>query len=184
MATHNHAGFFLKHFDDKGDHVLGNEDFNITGIIDREFASVERKALAFSSRCMLWPVGSFYTGSIHLSPEEMELAGMFERRGRHGMTSLDRNGGKCRGTYSSVREEYPSVKRNSKPCSKACELHGPGKKQTWSLSNLEGRGAEEVCRRQAADASLAEKYYSIAKLLSLIADIQFPNSVARRYLNP
>ena len=136
LWLHNHADFFLKHFDDKGDHVLVNEDFNITGIIDWEFASVEPKALAFSSPYMLWPVGNFYTGSNHLSPEGMELAGMFERRGRHDLTYLDRNGGKCRGTYSSIREEYPSVKRNSKPCSKAYELHALGIKTSLALIKL------------------------------------------------
>lgn len=81
LSLHNSAGFFLKHADDKGDHILVDEDFNITGIIDWEFASVESKMLAFSSPCMLWPVGDFYDGSNRLSPEEMEFADMFDRRG-------------------------------------------------------------------------------------------------------
>lgn len=51
--------FFLKHFEDKGVHILVDEDYRITGIIDWEFASAEVKRLAFSSPCMLWPVGSF-----------------------------------------------------------------------------------------------------------------------------
>lgn len=37
----NEGPFYLKHYDDKGDHILVDDDFNITGIIDREFASVE-----------------------------------------------------------------------------------------------------------------------------------------------
>ena len=94
LSLHDSAGFFLKHFDDKGDHILVDEDFNITGIIDWEFASMESKALAFSSPCMLWPVGDFYDGSNCLSPEEMEFAVMFERRGRADMAALIRNGRK------------------------------------------------------------------------------------------
>ena len=34
LSLHNDAGFYLKHFDDKGDHILVDKDFNITGIID------------------------------------------------------------------------------------------------------------------------------------------------------
>ena len=94
LSLQNHSGFFLKHFDDKGDHILVDEDFNIIGMIDWEFASVECKALAFSSACMLWPVGDFYDGSNRLSSEEIELAVIFERRGRADMASLIRTGRK------------------------------------------------------------------------------------------
>lgn len=56
--------FYLKHFDDKGDHILIDEQYNITGIIDWEFASTESTNLAFSASCMMWPVGDFYDGKI------------------------------------------------------------------------------------------------------------------------
>ena len=115
LSLHNSAGFFLKHCDDKGDHILVDEDFNITGIIDWEFASVEPKTLAFSSPCMLWPVLEFYDGSNCLSKEEMEFAGMFERRGRADMASLIRDGRKMQrylfflaGT-SREREEFEAM---------------------------------------------------------------------------
>ena len=115
LSLHNSAGFFLKHFDDKGDHILVDEHFNITGIIDWEFASVESKMLAFSSPCMLWPVGDFYAGSNRLSSEEMEFAVMFERRGRADMASLIRTGRKMQrylfflaGT-SHEREEFEAM---------------------------------------------------------------------------
>ena len=32
--------FFLKHTDYKGDHILGDDEFNATGIIDWTFARV------------------------------------------------------------------------------------------------------------------------------------------------
>lgn len=41
--------FFLKHADDKGDHILVNADFDIVGIIDREWCSTASKEEAFSS---------------------------------------------------------------------------------------------------------------------------------------
>lgn len=93
VGTHclkNGSGFFLKHFDDKGDHILVDTDFNITGIIDWEFASAEPKALAFSTPCMLWPVGDFYDGKGELSAEEIEFAEIFEARGREDMGRIVR----------------------------------------------------------------------------------------------
>lgn len=71
--------------------------------------------LAFSSPCMLWPVGDFYDGSNRLSPEEMEFADMFDRRGRADMASLIRNGRKMQrylfflGGTSREREEFEAM---------------------------------------------------------------------------
>ncbi|KAI4843019.1 hypothetical protein E4T44_06979 [Aureobasidium sp. EXF-8845] len=80
--------FYLKHADDKGDHILIDEDYNITGIIDWEFASTETKNSAFSSPCMMWPVQEYYDGSNDLSPEEREFAQMFQGRGRQDMAQM------------------------------------------------------------------------------------------------
>jgi hypothetical protein len=77
--------FYIKHSDDKGDHIFVDEVFNITDIIDWEFASTESKSLAVSSPCMMWPVGAFYDGSNELSAEEVEFAQIFSRRGREDL---------------------------------------------------------------------------------------------------
>lgn len=74
--------FFLKHADDKGDHILVDADFNIVGIIDWEWCSTASKEEAFSSPCMMWPVGAFYEGSNQLSEEELLFARVFRERGR------------------------------------------------------------------------------------------------------
>ena len=80
--------FYLKHNDDKGDHLLINKDFDITAIIDWEYASTEVKELAFTSPCMMWPVGDFYDGKNNMSPEELEFASIFQRRGRNDMAEI------------------------------------------------------------------------------------------------
>lgn len=74
--------FYLKHYDDKGDHIMIDEDYNITGLIDWEFASAEAKELAFSAPCMMWPVGKFYDGDNSLAEDEVRFATIFEQRGR------------------------------------------------------------------------------------------------------
>jgi hypothetical protein len=85
VTTHCHEsgpGFFLKHFDDKGDHILVDADFNITGIIDWEFA--------LGTPCMIWPVGEFYKGKNELSAEEIEFVEIFLARGREDMGKIVR----------------------------------------------------------------------------------------------
>ena len=114
---HNYGpDFFIKHYDDKGDHLLVDSDFNITGIIDWEFASAEPKALAFSTPCMLWPVGDFYGGKNELSAEEIEFAKIFEARGRADMGKIVRESRKMQrftffngGGVSLDGEEFQSL---------------------------------------------------------------------------
>lgn len=74
--------FYLKHPDDKGDHILVNDSFDIVGVIDWEWTQTVSKAEAFSSPCMMWPVGEFYDGSNELAAEELRLAAVFQERGR------------------------------------------------------------------------------------------------------
>lgn len=149
LSLHNHASFFLKHFDDKGDHILVDEDFNITSIIDWEFASLEPKALAFSSPCMLWLVGDFYAGSNSLSPEEMELAAIFERRGRKDMACLVRDGRKMQrylffngGGVSHAQEEFEAMFQGLR-AAWAGDQNEPGPYQTWKDEALKKYAGDE-----------------------------------------
>lgn len=84
--------FYLKHYGDKGDHILVDEEYNITGIIDWEFASAEAKELAFSSPCMMWPVAKLYDGDDALAEDEVRFADIFERRGRGNLAEMVRGG--------------------------------------------------------------------------------------------
>jgi aminoglycoside phosphotransferase (APT) family kinase protein len=77
--------FFLKHPDDKGDHILVNDSFDIVGIIDWEWTHTVSKAEAFSSPCMMWPVDKFYKGSNKLEEDELRLAAIFRERGREDL---------------------------------------------------------------------------------------------------
>lgn len=77
--------FFLKHPDDKGDHILVNDSFDIVGVIDWEWTSTASKAEAFAPPCMMWPVAEFYDGSNELAEEEVRLASIFRERGREDL---------------------------------------------------------------------------------------------------
>lgn len=74
--------FYLKHADDKGDHILVNESFEVVGIIDWEWTQTASKAEAFCSPCMMWPVLKFYDGDNELDTDEIRFADMFRQRGR------------------------------------------------------------------------------------------------------
>ena len=84
--------FFLKHNDDKGDHILVDSEGNITGLIDWEYASTESKELAFSSPCMMWDVGDFYDGSNELTPVEKEFSELLSQKGYDGLAQIVSNG--------------------------------------------------------------------------------------------
>jgi len=84
--------FYLKHFNDKGDHILVGDDFNITGIIDWELASAEAQEFALSSPCMMWHVGDFYDRKNELSKDEETFAKIFEDKHEHEMAAIARGG--------------------------------------------------------------------------------------------
>jgi hypothetical protein len=79
--------FFLKHPDDKGDHILVNECFDIVGVIDWEWTQTVSKAEAFCSPCMMWPVIEFYNGSNDLAADELRLAAIFREKGREDLAT-------------------------------------------------------------------------------------------------
>ncbi|KAG6153259.1 hypothetical protein E4U37_003074 [Claviceps purpurea] len=86
--------FFLKHADDKGDHLLVNDDFDIVGIIDWEWCQTASREQAFSSPCMMWPISAFYNGSNELTEEELLLARVFRERGREDLAGCVLHGRK------------------------------------------------------------------------------------------
>ncbi|KAI1181315.1 hypothetical protein F4777DRAFT_585215 [Nemania sp. FL0916] len=86
-------GFFLKHVDDKGDHILIDENHNITAIIDWQFARFVPACEAFGPSLMTADLQSLYGSegtSPGLSPDDVLLAECFERKGRKDLADLAR----------------------------------------------------------------------------------------------
>ncbi|KAI1311833.1 hypothetical protein F5Y03DRAFT_290577 [Xylaria venustula] len=84
--------FYLKHADDKGDHILVDEDFNITGVIDWEWAYTAPPSRAFNSPVAFLPVGAFYRGNNDLGEDELVFARMLKEKGREDLGSFVRYG--------------------------------------------------------------------------------------------
>lgn len=84
--TQNEQGpFFLKHMDDKGDHILVDDEFRIVGIIDWEWAQTTTQSEAFAAPLYLLDVGLYYSGSNKLNPKEVEFASILKKRGEVGL---------------------------------------------------------------------------------------------------
>ncbi|KAK7426733.1 hypothetical protein QQZ08_006769 [Neonectria magnoliae] len=91
-AYHGQNRFYLKHADDKGDHILVDDDFNITGIIDWEWAHTASPAHAFNSPIGFLPVGDFYRGSNSLGDDEVIFARLLEDKGHRDLAQFVWNG--------------------------------------------------------------------------------------------
>ncbi|KAI2463258.1 hypothetical protein F4781DRAFT_417242 [Annulohypoxylon bovei var. microspora] len=84
--------YYLKHADDKGDHILVDEDFNITGVIDWEWAHTAPLSHAFNSPMGLLPLADFYKGANHLGDDEITFARILEEKGHQDLADCVWNG--------------------------------------------------------------------------------------------
>lgn len=83
LPSEQHSNqFYLKHADDKGDHILVDEHFNVTGIIDWEWAHTASPSHAFNSPVGFLPVAEFYDGKNGLGEDEVCFASLLEEKGR------------------------------------------------------------------------------------------------------
>ncbi|KAJ6787163.1 hypothetical protein PWT90_09804 [Aphanocladium album] len=74
VAAGEEPTFFLKHIDDKGDHLLVDEHFNITGIIDWQGARVVPRQEAFGYSLVSADMGLLCNGKAGLSASDAAFA--------------------------------------------------------------------------------------------------------------
>ena len=84
--------FYLKHADDKGDHLLVDADYNLTGIIDWEWAHTAPASIAFNSPIGFLPVGDFYDGVNDIGSDESVFAQLLADKGRDDLAQCVRAG--------------------------------------------------------------------------------------------
>lgn len=73
--------FFLKHVDDKGDHLLVDEDLNITGIIDWQMARIVPRREAFGLSLVSADMAALCDGKVSLSKEDIALSNALRENG-------------------------------------------------------------------------------------------------------
>ncbi|KAI1334819.1 hypothetical protein F5Y15DRAFT_409415 [Xylariaceae sp. FL0016] len=91
-AEHNNHRYYLKHAVDTGYHVLVDDDYNVTGIIDWEWAHTAPPAHAFNSPIGLLPVAEFYDGANDLGDDEVIFARLLEEKVHKDMADFVRKG--------------------------------------------------------------------------------------------
>ncbi|KAL6803264.1 hypothetical protein GGI42DRAFT_360077 [Trichoderma sp. SZMC 28013] len=79
--------FFLKHVDDKGDHLLVDDDLHITGIIDWQMARVVPRREAFGPSLITAEMDALCTGKVSLSADDVALTDALRQGGLSWMTS-------------------------------------------------------------------------------------------------
>ncbi|KAI1128936.1 hypothetical protein F5Y10DRAFT_264686 [Nemania abortiva] len=87
-ATASTSGFFLKHVDDKGDHILVDENYNITAIIDWQFARLVPACEAFGPSLFTADLNGLYNGTVGLSTDDRLLAECLEQKGRRDLAEF------------------------------------------------------------------------------------------------
>ncbi|KAI1118131.1 hypothetical protein F5Y14DRAFT_401158 [Nemania sp. NC0429] len=65
--------FYLKHVDDKGDHLMVDEDLNLTGIIDWQMARVVPRREAFAVSLVSADMRALCNGDVSLSAKDIAL---------------------------------------------------------------------------------------------------------------
>ncbi|EEH35072.2 hypothetical protein PAAG_06119 [Paracoccidioides lutzii Pb01] len=98
--------FYLKRFCERDDHILVDDDGNITAIMGWASSSVKPKEYAFSSPSMLWPTTAFVNGDNTLSPAELEFAEIYRRRGRDDMAEIVLDGRKLQRFLYSLGDSW------------------------------------------------------------------------------
>jgi hypothetical protein len=81
--------FYLKHVDDKGDHLLVDEELNTTGIIDWQMARIVARREAFGPSLVTADMSALCQGKVSLSPNDLILAVMLQKRGLSSVADTD-----------------------------------------------------------------------------------------------
>jgi hypothetical protein len=63
--------FYLKHVDDKGDHILVDEQLNITGVIDWQMARIVPRHEALEPSLVTVDMNALCKGRVSLSPDDL-----------------------------------------------------------------------------------------------------------------
>jgi hypothetical protein len=75
--------FFLKHMDDKGDHIMVDEEFNIVGLIDWSFARTVPIYEAFGPSLVSADMSSIYSGIAGLGDQDKALQYALQSESQH-----------------------------------------------------------------------------------------------------
>lgn len=80
--------FYIKHVDDKGDHLMVDEDLNILGIIDWQMSRVVPAEEAFGPSLVTAKMGDMYDGVSSLTIHDRALASFLRAEGAADLADI------------------------------------------------------------------------------------------------
>ncbi|OOQ89011.1 Aminoglycoside phosphotransferase [Penicillium brasilianum] len=80
--------FYLKHVDDKGDHLMVDDELNIIGIIDWQMARAVPADEAFGPSLATAEMAGIYNGMSSLTVHDLALARFLKAKGAAGLADL------------------------------------------------------------------------------------------------
>lgn len=84
------GGFYLKHADDMGDHLLVDKNYNITAVIDWQYARFVPAREAFGPSLFTANLGNLHRGVAGLCADDKLLSTYLRRQGREDVADLMR----------------------------------------------------------------------------------------------
>ncbi|RAQ78138.1 hypothetical protein COH21_012983, partial [Aspergillus flavus] len=81
------GSFFLKHVDDKGNHLLVDEEFNVVGIVSWQFARTVPASEAFGPSYLTADLASMYSCNGSVTNDDRLLANALRERGAFDLVS-------------------------------------------------------------------------------------------------
>ncbi|GAB1207380.1 hypothetical protein APSETT445_006096 [Aspergillus pseudonomiae] len=80
--------FYIKHVDDKGDHLMVDDELNIVGIIDWQMARVVPANEAFGPSLVTAEIGDIYNGVSSLTVHDHALARFLKAKGEDDLADI------------------------------------------------------------------------------------------------
>ncbi|KAJ5080941.1 hypothetical protein N7456_013651 [Penicillium angulare] len=99
--------FYLKHVDDKGDHLMVDDDLNIVGIIDWQMARIVPASEAFGPSLVTADMGAIYDGVSSLTVHDLALARFFRQKGEPDLANVMGGGEKIRRLFFGIDVDIP-----------------------------------------------------------------------------
>ncbi|KAJ5105455.1 hypothetical protein NUU61_002802 [Penicillium alfredii] len=99
--------FYLKHVDDKGDHLMVDDELNIIGIIDWQMARVVPASEAFGPSLVTAEMGDIYDGMSSLTAHDQALACFLRAKGAEDLADIMGKDERLRRFFFGLDVDFP-----------------------------------------------------------------------------
>ena len=99
--------FYIKHVDDKGDHLMVDDELNIVGIIDWQMARVVPASEAFGPSLVTAEMSDIYNGLSSLTTHDRALARFLKAKGEDDLADMMSKDERLRRFFFGLDVDFP-----------------------------------------------------------------------------